>query len=196
MMKTNTIPYPVVLLIVALITLTTCQSKLSGTQNSKKLQVVELIPKQTYQLNGGISSIFANKSRIAFPITLPKKTISWYYQVSVSSEQQESISKDLIKSIADMIDQSGKVGLATNMVIPEEGNHYCEVYLLDDINQQLFMDKSNNFHSLPSGSRPNLVNGTIKIDDPLEGTWYIGIRNPNLNHNLTVTIEAAAIAKK
>ncbi|MCF6240128.1 MAG: hypothetical protein L3J74_02135 [Bacteroidales bacterium] len=162
----------------------------------KKYEVQTIVPLSVYYINSGSNATFlGGKSRITFPVNLPKNTIEWYYQFSAAKNQDEIELSNLTKQLSGIVSDSETIDINTDNLIQPYGRVYCDVYLLDEQNSFLF-ERKKSYRYIPEGSRRNSKAGIVKL--PFENTteYYIGIRNPASIKGINVNFEAAAIIQK
>jgi len=170
-----------------------------GQTVSKVRKVVSVMPQQTFYLNGGGRAIFGGKSRTYFQITLPKNTVSWYYTFT-TKEGTKSTALNLVPQLARYFDPSGLTSLSLSAILSPTGSSSCDIYLMDRKNADAFLEKVDNwggsFSYTISGSRQNFKNGTVEINDKVNGICYLGFKNPSGSTGINITFEVAAIVEE
>jgi len=156
-----------------------------------------IVPKQEAFVNSGSNAAFkGGKSRITFPIVLPKNTVEWYYQFSAMRKKEDvqniSSTFNLVGNLAKVMDATGGIGFAIGSLGNPPGADYCDVYLLDHNNSQAFLSKEN-FQHFSLGHRKNITSGIIKIEGSAEQVLHVGILNPDSMHGINVIFECVAI---
>jgi len=157
---------------------------------------------QYFYINSGSHSVFkGGKSRISIPVNIPPGTVEWYYTFS-ADRNEEQIKKttsglSLVKDLSSAVDQTGTVGFALSLLSSPPGGHICNVYLLNQENSRLFEQKADlsggTYYYNKNGSRMNLKSGVVKVTEPLKGTYYLGLKNPDRMHGIHVSLEVAAV---
>ncbi len=168
---------------------------------TKEYKPVTIVKAQKNYINSGSHATFkGGKSRITIPINLPKNTVKWYYTVTASRKPEniESVSStiDMAGELAKLINVSGGLlSFGIEQMTKPPGSDYCDVYLLDFANSQLFEAKEA-YRYLPQGSRENIESGVVEIDCCLNDTYYIGIKNPDTYNGINTLIEVVAIIQE
>ena len=129
--------------------------------------------------------------------------MEWYYIFSASRDQAVidntlqgfSLVKDLggflLKS-SGYVAAEGFLGQGIDAVTQPPGSDYCDVSLLDNNNFQLF--EGGNQHTFwPEGTRKNIQSGKVRVSETLFTPSYIGLRNGDGYHGISVGIEVAAV---
>jgi hypothetical protein len=160
----------------------------------KEYKAIEVLPKSEYYINS--STNIGGKTRITFPINLPKNAIEWYYTFSASRDKETMVktksSINLLGELTNLIDQTGILNFGVDMLTKPPGGNICDVYLLDFNNRGLFEAKTE-FRHYPEGSRENIVSGVVKVKSLNIPNPYLGIRNPDMSYGINVIIEVVAI---
>ncbi|MDJ1484229.1 hypothetical protein QNI16_27270 [Cytophagaceae bacterium YF14B1] len=164
-----------------------------------------LVEKEQNFINSGSNANFkGGQSRVAIPVTLPPNTIEWYYTFSASRDQalikktaeQLQLGKELTKLLVKASGAGWIAGKATNIAVDNltqpPGSDYCDIVLLDQENRSLFLNKVEYRH-YPVGSRSNLKSGVVKLTDFNQGTWYLGIRNPDIWTGINTVVQIVAV---
>lgn len=138
------------------------------------------------------------KSKIVFPINLPPNTLEWYYvfTASRSAEETKAVMNnvDLFGELGNVVlGLSGPVlGLGLDIITAPPGSNYCDVFLLDQTNSILFQ-QDQQFRHWVEGSRGNVTSGKIKIANQYGSPLYVGVRNTDSFHGISVGIEIVAL---
>lgn len=174
---------------------------LFGQTIQKIRKVVQIMPEQTFYLNGGMRATFGGKSRTYYKIDLPKNTVEWYYTFSTSEGQSTSpTSLNLVPQLTRLIDPSGTTALLASAIMSPTGSNACDIYLMNRKNADAFLEKVDNlggkYYYTISGSRENFRNGTVQIRDAVNGTCYLGFKNPSASTGITIAFEVAAIVEE
>ena len=166
----------------------------------KERKVVEIMPAQTFYLNGGARATFGGKSRVWYPIQLPPNTVEWYYSFTTQRGQDATAVINLFAQLTRIYDPTGTTAIATNALLTPTGAAACDIYLMDRPNADKFLDKVDNWSGtysyMVSGSRLNYKNGTIQVKDIQSGTWYLGFKNPSASEGISVTFAVSAIIEE
>jgi tetratricopeptide (TPR) repeat protein len=164
-------------------------------------KVVQIMPEQTFYLNGGMRATFGGKSRTFYKIDLPKNTVEWYYTFSTSEGQTPSPSSlNLVPQLTRLVDPSGMTALAASAVMTPTGSNTCDIYLMNRQNADAFLEKVDNlggkYYYTLSGSRENYRSGTVQVKDATYGTYFLGFKNPSASTGITVAFEVAAVVEE
>jgi hypothetical protein len=96
------------------------------------IYLMELLPRRSYYLDGGISSILGGASREAISITVPPKTVEWGYIISTYRNQADVESAKSTQSfynfILDSYDKTKLISTALNVALPISSVGYCDVW--------------------------------------------------------------------
>ena len=146
------------------------------------------------QFKGGSSEITAG-------ITLPPNTVEWHYIFTASRNKAEiaKVTKafDLVGSLSKaLLGTNGKIlSIGLDAVTVPPGADYCDVFVLDHINQQAFVNNLQ-FSYNKSGTRQNLKQGkaTVPISQNNK-SCFLGFRNRDYWHGIHIAYEVVAIVK-
>lgn len=98
-----------------------------------------------------------------------------------------------------LIDPSGLTSVAISRVKVPEGVAAADIYLLDQRNVNLFLQKvdlnSGTFLQYPEGLVENTKQAIVKVDDIKRGAWYLGLKNPSSMNGININIEVVAITE-
>ncbi|MEX0965994.1 MAG: hypothetical protein WD077_02055 [Bacteroidia bacterium] len=163
----------------------------------KEYKPIPLVPSSEYYVNSGSNATFkGGKSRITFPVTLPKNTKEWYFVFSASREKEDidkaKSSFNLVGQLTNLIDQSGALTFGIDMLSKPPGSNICDIYLLNFENSRLFEEKKA-YTYMTGGTRENIKSGVVKMAGGAGQTYYIGIKNPDGVYGIQVAIEVVAI---
>lgn len=166
----------------------------------EEYQPIDIVPPGRYYINSGSNATFkGGNSRMALPVELPVGTIQWYYELTAFREkvQAENAAKsfNLVGELANMLDQTGGLNIATNLLTQPPIGDVCSIYLIDPDNYNSFLQKTD-FQYYPIGTRLNFNSGIVKIDWIPDKSLYLGIKNPDSFHGIHVAIEVVAIVRK
>ncbi len=172
-----------------------------GQITQKVRKVVQVMPQQSFYLNGGLRATFGGKSRTYYKIDLPKNTIEWYYTFTTQEGNvTNSAALNLVPQLTRLFDPSGATALAASAIIAPTGSNSCDIYLMDRQNADAFVAKVDNtgggFTYTISGSRENFRNGTIQIRDVVKGSYFLGFKNPSTSTGISVAFEVAAVVEE
>lgn len=156
-----------------------------------------IVPPVEYFINSGSNATFkGGKSRITFPLSLPRNTVEWYYQFSSSRSKDEiqntTKTFNLAGQLSKLIDQTGTLKFGIEALTMPPGADYCDIYLLNHENRTGFESKGEYSYFL-SGTRKNIKSGLVKMDGGAGQSYYMGLKNPDPMHGIHVAIEIVAI---
>ena len=163
----------------------------------EKLEKI-LSPQQIY-INSATK--IGGKTRVYFPIELPRNTLKWFYVITTTQGEDEGESLNVLGQLATATFTGGASVIAKGMVatvtIPSGSGGVVDCYLFDRQNLDIFTSKGDNwgqslYHSI-EGTRGNFKSGLIMINNPSPQYVYIGIKNPSASTGVNVKIEAIAI---
>jgi hypothetical protein len=167
---------------------------------TKTRKVVPILTEQTFYLNGGVRATFGGKSRTYYQIDLPQNTVEWYYIFTTSEGKSSSSGLNLIPQLTRVLDPTGMTGILATSILSPTGSNTCDIYVMDRRNADAFQSKvdltGGTYSYNVSGSRENYRNGTVQIKNLLNGTHYIGIKNPSSSTGINVKLEVAAIVEE
>lgn len=171
-----------------------------GQEQIKMQKVVPVLSEQSFYLNGGLRASVGGKSRVYYKIDLPPHTIRWYYSFTTSRNDRGTHNLELAAQLTKLVDPTGTVQIATELLLAPSGVASADIYMCDFKNVQLFMQKVDNsggtFNYFMSGSRQNFTQGIVSINDAVEGTWFLGVKNPSTVDGINVNLEVAAIVEE
>jgi hypothetical protein len=158
---------------------------------------VSLIPTSSSYINGGRVAAFGmGKSRILFPVVLPKNTVEWFYQFSSFRDEESAnrakSSMNLTGQLMQLINPGKWVSIGVELLKIPPGADYCDIYLLDYPNSILFEDKKE-YSYYPLGTRKNFTSGVVKLPPSNLSNLFLGIKNPDAGVGIHVTLEVTAI---
>lgn len=160
----------------------------------------KLIDSRDIYLNGGMRAEFGGKSRISIKIDLPPNTVEWYYSFTTTEGENGTANLNLAMQLSRMlVDPSGLSSIATSRIKVPEGAAAADIYLLDQRNMNLFLQKvdlnGGAFLQYPEGMVQNTKQAIVKVDDIKRGTWYLGLKNPSAMNGININIEVVAITE-
>jgi len=179
-----------------------CISFTYGQTVQKERKVIQLITPQKFYLNGGAKATLSvgGTSRQSFNIVLPLNTVEWYFSISTSKNEGGSKAIGLLAQLTRLYDPTGMLAIATNSILIPSGDGVCNIYLMDKVNSDKFMNKADlwgdRLEIRESGSRNNFQDGTVQIKDILAGSWYLGFKNPSTTQGISITVEVVAIVEE
>ena len=162
-------------------------------------KVVSIVSEQQFYLNGGGRAMLGGRSRVSIPIQLPAKTVAWYYSITTQEGEHKSANQSiqLVTQLGTLLGMGPVAGITASMILTPTGARVCDVYLLDQLNNNAFLNKVDNnggsYTYYSFGSRQNFREGTVQINNPINQIVYLGLKNPSASTGLTVFIEVAAI---
>ncbi|WP_298499795.1 hypothetical protein [uncultured Algibacter sp.] len=164
---------------------------------SETYKVKDVTTNQYFYVNSGSNAMFkGGKSRIAIPFNLPINTVKWYYRVSSFRDKTmiESTSKqiNLVSDLTKLVDNTGGLGFVIDQLGNPPGADYCDVYLIDHNNLNLFISKQV-FNHFPIGTRENIIAANVEVEDRFSEQMYLGIKNPDTSHGINVLVSIAAV---
>jgi len=169
-------------------------STYSQTKLVKK--VVPVLSPQYFYLNGGLRGALGGRSRLVYKIDLPLNTIEWYYSFT-TTKNTNAPSINLVGQLIKLVNPATSI-IASAIIVPS-GATLADVYLLDEQNKYLFINKSDKkgqpFYYITSASRENYTHGVVMVKN-IADQLYLGIRNPSAYDGVYVTLEVAAIVKE
>lgn len=160
----------------------------------------KLIESRDIYLNGGTRAEFGGKSRTSIKIDLPPNTVEWYYSFTTTQGENGIQNLNLAMQLSRMlIDPSGLSAVAISKVKVPEGVAAADIYLLDQRNVNLFLQKvelnGGTFQYYPEGLVENTKQAVVKVDDIKRGTWYLALKNPSSMNGININIEVVAITE-
>ncbi|MAB38684.1 MAG: hypothetical protein CL528_01855 [Aequorivita sp.] len=160
----------------------------------------KLIDSRDIYLNGGMRAGFGGKSRTSIKIDLPPNTVEWYYSFTTTEGENGTANLNLAMQLSRMlVDPSGLSSIATSRIKVPEGVAAADIYLLDQKNMHLFLQKvdlnNGTFLHYPEGMVQNTKQAIVKVDDIKSGTWYLGVKNPSAMNGIHINIEVVAITE-
>jgi hypothetical protein len=156
-----------------------------------------ITPVTDYFINSGSNATFrGGKSRVTFPVSLPRNTVEWYYQFSATRNEEEvqgvKQKFNLISELSNLIDKTGGISFGIDALTKPPGANYSDVYLLNFENSRLFEAKLAYKYYI-TGTRENIKSGIVKMQGGAGETYMIGIKNPDASYGVNVAIECVAI---
>jgi hypothetical protein len=163
----------------------------------KYYEPVEIMPSSNYYL-GKITSK-SDRYKASIPIILPQNTVEWYYTISAFKNtddiKKEQNNFSLMGQLANLIDQTGILNFGVNLLSAPPGGDFCDVYLLNRSNRDLFMSNQPYRYDI-EGSRKNVKSAVVKSTQCINGEYYLGLINTDERYGLNIIIEVVAIVEK
>lgn len=143
-------------------------------------------------------------SRTGFKIDLPPNTVEWYYAFTTEPNKNNDQIIQLESQIGFLLQQTtGISGNLLNLIKIPIGQGLIDIYLTDRKGYDVFFKKD--FfgmweYTAPNhtieGSRTNIKDGKVKIDDIRKGSHFIVIRNTSSTTGINVKLEVVAIVEE
>lgn len=165
---------------------------------SVKLEAQEVVSPRLISLNGELRASAGGKSRTVIPISLPEGTTYWYYSLSTNPAGSGTKNLQLLMQVAAAVADPTKVSNAilSNIEIPS-GSHTIDIYLLDQINADAFINKVDDnggtYYFNREGSVTATKQGVVKVSEVNRKPIYLGIKNPSVLEGVDITIEVVAM---
>jgi hypothetical protein len=152
-----------------------------------------LLPPNSYYLEASTAD---SKRQISLPVPLPDFTAEWYYAFATTNNKEKAealkSSLQLNSTLLKKITETGGLSFSADSLSTASGSANCRIYLLDQMNHELF-DARSNFRHFKEGTKENTPAGLVKIKTANFPNAYLGIRNPNPEEGIYVVIEAVAV---
>jgi hypothetical protein len=140
------------------------------------------------------------KTRSTVTVDLPPNTVEWYYSFTTSENPPQRNVLNLASQLTSTFTGSKLIGEAVKDLFAPTGSAVCDIYLLSEDNVGKFIDKEDlgfgSYRYLPSGTRENIKNSVVKVNAPLSGRYYLGLRNPSGMVGLNIQIEIIAVVRE
>ena len=163
--------------------------------------VTVIAPTQQYINSTSNEKFKGGSSKITVGINLPPNTVEWHYIFTASRNKAEiakvSRSFDLVGNLSKaLLGANGKIlSIGINAITVPPGADYCDVFVLDQINQNSFVNNLQ-FSYIKSGSRQNLKEGKAIIQTSQDKvSRFLGFRNRDYWHGIHIAYEVVAIVK-
>lgn len=172
-----------------------------GQTVKTKQYIKTIIQQRSVYLNGGARASLGGKSRTTIKIDLPTNTKSWYYSFSTTPGESGTKNLNLALQLSSLaLDPSGLTKSALSNVEVPSGSGSIDVYVFDQANSDLFLQKVDNnggtFYFKREGTVANTKQAVVDIDDFIEGTFYIGLKNPSSFEGINIFIEVVALIEE
>lgn len=160
----------------------------------------QIIETRSIYLNGGLNATFGGKSRTSIKVDLPPNTVKWYYSFSTKKGKSGIQNLNLAIQLAGMLsDPSGITASTLSAIEVPEGMASVDIYVLDRENRDKFSAKEDiigeGYSYNSEGFVENTKQAVVEIDDILNGTVYLGLKNPSTHSGVNLTIEIVAITE-
>lgn len=166
----------------------------------------EIFTKKTYktvtvlqpQVGYLVSYYNTGNSRTVIPVTLPENTVEWYYEFTAYRDKAEiQLAQEKFKLASELtylIDQTGTLKLATDLLTTPPGGDICNVYLFDSKKKSdLFMQKLKP-DPVWEGSRESLTSAVVPVQTRNRQV-YLGLHNPASMDGIHFAIEVVAVVE-
>jgi hypothetical protein len=170
---------------------------------SSSYEAITLQSPIDYYINSGSNAFWlGGKSRITFPVILPENTVEWYYTFAATRNKDEvqatKSRMKLFSDLAQLVTGMKVLSFGINAITQPPGADYCDVYLLNPQHFQAFQNKEDDkWGYIPEGTRENLKSGVVKVRNCCTtNTYYMGLKNPDGSHGVSVMIEIVAVVEK
>lgn len=166
-----------------------------------KQTVVTIIPERSIYLNGGARASVGGKSRTTVKVDLPVGTKSWYYSFSTTPGESGISNLNLAMQLGSIVlDPSGITKAVIEKINVPEGSGSIDVYLLDQNNSDAFVNKvdlnGGIYNYFRDGTVFNTKNGVVPISEIMQGTIYLGLKNPSELTGININIEVVAVTEQ
>jgi tetratricopeptide (TPR) repeat protein len=166
-----------------------------------KQTLISIIQERNITLNGGANASFGGKSRTLIPLVLPANTVSWYYSFTTSPGVNGLENLKLFAQLSSLAyNPLGITESTINKIQVPSGSSGLDVYLLDQKNSDLFVNKVDQNGGTFKYYREGLVTNTnqaiVPIYNSLQGNYYLGLRNPSTFTGIHIRIEVVALVKE
>lgn len=186
--------------IVTLLLIVSLSFQVNAQEVQKERKTIQVMPPQTFYLNGGNRAAFGGKSRAIYNISLPPNTVEWYYSFTAVEGKKATTGIGLLAQLTKYYDPTGITATAVHLILTPSGTGMCDIFLMDKPNSINFINKVDKWNGsygyFESGSRNNYQNGIVQIKDILAGNWYLGFKNPSATQGISITFEVVAIIEE
>lgn len=160
-----------------------------------------LFSERSIALNGGARASVGGMSRAVIKIDLPPNTKMWYYSFSTTPGASGLSNLNLAVQLATLaLDPTGLTKAAIGKISVPQGSGAINVFVLDEVNADLFIRKADlnggTYHYFRDGSMNAIQHGVIQITELRQGTYYIGLQNPSVMDAVNINIEAAVVTEQ
>jgi hypothetical protein len=142
-------------------------------------------------------------SRSGFKIDLPPNTIEWFYAFTTEPNKSDDESIQLENQLKFLLQTTGFSGGLLSLIKIPAGKGLVDIYLTDRKGYDSFFEKDllgtwkyiSPSHNI-EGSRTNIKDGKVKIDDVKKGTHFLVLRNTSASTGVNVKLEVVAIVEE
>ncbi len=132
---------------------------------------------------------------------MPANTNAWYYSFTTKPGESGISNLNLAIQLGTLaMDPSGLTKAALEKISVPSGSASIDVYVLDQNNSDLFVNKADlnggTFYSFRDGTISNTRSGVIQITEMTRGTFYLGLKNPSMWDGININIEVVAITEQ
>lgn len=180
------------------------QTLFSFSQVQTKTQkVIKIIEPQSFYLNGGSKNMVGGNSRTGFKIDLPANTVEWYYAFTTEPNKNNEQNIQLENQLGFILQTAGFSSNLLNLIKIPAGQGVIDIYLTDRKGYDIFFEKdffgmwkyTSPGHNI-EGSRTNIKDGKVKIDDLKKGSHFLVIRNTSATTGVNIKLEVVAIVEE
>ena len=142
-------------------------------------------------------------SRIGFKVDLPPNTVEWYYAFTTEPNKSTEQNIQLENQLRFLLQTSGFSGSLLSLIKIPTGQGLIDIYLTDRNGYDIFFEKdfwgmwkyTSPGHNI-EGSRTNVKDGKVQIDDLKKGSHFLVIRNTSGTTGVNVKLEVVAIVEE
>jgi hypothetical protein len=175
------------LLLPVLVVCATFQSKAQAPKQD--YMVVPIVSQQSFYLKAGAGY---NSGEI-LPINLPANTVKWYYTITTMSGHGSFANNDLTGQLVKLVDPNHGIAADASVTVPR-GTGLCDVFLMTNPNEAIkYVNKQPAISFLMNDSREHFISGAVPVNDYLDGSCFMVIRNPGYSRGVNINIEVTAI---
>ncbi len=155
---------------------------------------VEIIPSNSFYVNSTSNEkIKGGTNEISIPIKIPKNAVKCYYTISASRlENDIKSSTSLLENISSVLIDNSLINLGIEAITTPPGADYCNVYFLDEVNNQNFL-REEPFNYIINGSRINIKSAKVELPTIGKNNYFLGIENTDLFHGIHINLEVVAV---
>lgn len=170
---------------------------------TKTQKVVKILEPQSFYLNGGTKNMVGGNSRAAFKIDLPSNTIEWYYAFTTEPNKNNEQNIQLENQLGFILQTAGFSGNLLSLIKIPTGQGLIDIFLTDRKGYDIFFEKDffgmwkyiSPSHNI-EGSRTNIKDGKVKIDDLTKGSHFLVFRNTSATTGVNIKLEVVAIIEE
>lgn len=166
-----------------------------------KQTVAPIIQERAIYLNGGARASVGGKSRATIKVDLPANTKTWYYSFTTKPGESGISNLNLAIQLGTLaMDPMGLTKTALEKISVPNGSASIDVYVLDQNNSDLFMNKVDQnggvYNYFRDGTVLNTRSGLIQLTEIRQGTVYLGVKNPSAFEGININIEVVAVTEE